>query len=123
MNSIKNQKGEGASPQLGEWRQSLQRLSMGPSAFGQGMGGLNTSHLSGMGATNASFMNRNSNIKKVIRGGNGSVYHKGRASSTYGSHMKMNSLDGNTGGDEVQFLQNLLAENNETEQPQVNKSM
>lgn len=119
MNSISNQKGEGASPQLGEWRQSLQRLSMGQAAFG----GMNTSHMSGIAGVNTSVMNRNSNIKKVIRGGNGSVYMKGRASSTYhGSHMKMNSLDGNTKGDEVQFLQNLMAVDNQNE-PRANQSM
>ena len=63
----------GASPQLGEWRQSLARLSSTQGPFG-GIGGLNNSHLS-MSALNTSnvAMNRNSNIKKVIRGG-GSMY-------------------------------------------------
>ena len=49
-----------------------------------GVGALNQSNIS-IGALNTS-MNRNSNIKKVIRGGHGSVYNKGgQRGSTYRS--------------------------------------
>jgi len=78
MLSLKN-KDSGASPQVGELRQSLARLSN--NNFGGIGGGPSPSHLSINGVNTSSIMNRNSNIKKVIRGGNGSFYQKSRAST------------------------------------------
>lgn len=72
MGALKSKDSASTNPsQVNEMRQSLARLSQNPmnnnSNFG---GGLNVSAMA----------NRNSNIKKVIRGGNGSIYQKSRTS-------------------------------------------
>ena len=72
-------------------RASLARISQ-QQQFGQGIGGLNSSHISGM---NTSQLNRNSNIKKVIRGGQGSIYHRPQRSSTMVGDMAQMLMSGN----------------------------
>ena len=55
--------------------------------------GLNSSHISGL---NTSQLNRNSNIKKVIRGGQGSIYARpSQRSSTMVGDMAQMLISGN----------------------------
>lgn len=70
MTAIKGK--DAASPAITEVRQSLARLSQNPnnmSTYNQ----MNQSHMSLNALNSSSILNRNSNIKKVIRGGNGSM--------------------------------------------------
>ena len=55
--------------------------------------GLNSSHISGL---NTSQLNRNSNIKKVIRGGQGSIYARPQRSSTMVGDMAQMLISGNS---------------------------
>ena len=99
------------SPQLGDIRQSIARLSQQNSGFG----GLNQS---GTGLNTSALLNRNSNVKKTIIGGNrGSVLQRNsnRSSSMYvgGQGGIRNTL---ANANDLNYVNTILEENHSAAQ-------